>query len=74
MINNGAGTADLARFISPDPKQTLLLLSKQVKTQEEYQNLCIKDAELSFRAMDFGSLKYMGQVRMVPVYADKTAN
>jgi len=38
MINNGAGTADLARFISPDPKQTLLLLSKQVKTQEEYQS------------------------------------
>ena len=31
-------------------------------------DLCIKDAELSFKAMEFGSLKYIGQVRMMPVY------
>ena len=34
----------------------------------EYESLCIQDSELSFKATDFGSLKYMGQVRMVPVY------
>lgn len=30
--------------------------------------LCLKDAELSFKANEFGSLKYMGQVRLVPVF------
>ena len=39
---------------------------------DEYQSLCIQDSELSFRATDFGSLKYMGQVRMMPVYAQTT--
>lgn len=31
--------------------------------------MCLKDAELSFKAMEFSTLKYMGQVRMMPVYA-----
>ena len=30
--------------------------------------LCLKDSELQFKAMEFGSLKYMGQVRLSPVY------
>ena len=34
------------------------------------EELCLKDAELSFKAMEFGSLKYMGQVRMMPVYGN----
>ena len=33
-----------------------------------FVELCLKDAELSFKAMEFGSLKYMGQVRLVPVF------
>ena len=51
-----------------DPKQTLQILAKNDKSVQEYECLCLKDAELSFKAMEFGSLKYMGQVRMVPVY------
>ena len=58
----------MTREISAQPKQTLQLLSKQDKNIEEYERLCLKDAELSFRAMEFGSLKYMGQVRLMPVY------
>ena len=44
------------------------MLAKLDKTVVEYESLCMKDAELSFKAMEFGSLKYMGQVRMMPVY------
>ena len=38
--------------------------------------LCLKDSELQFKAMEFGSLKYMGQVRLAPVYGsgDQAAN
>ena len=43
-------------------------MAKLDKTTAEYERLCLKDAELSFKAMEIGSLKYMGQVRMVPVY------
>ena len=30
--------------------------------------LCLKDSKLEIKAMEFGSLKYMGQVRMIAVY------
>ena len=36
--------------------------------------LCIKDGELSFKPMDFGSLKFLGQVRMLPVYSKSEAS
>jgi len=69
MIERGASKVDVARQICPDPQRQLKLLSKEIKTMAEYESLCIQDSELSFKATDFGSLKYMGQVRMVPVYA-----
>lgn len=52
-----------------DPKLTLKTLAKPDKSVAEYELLCLKDAELSFKAMEFSTLKYMGQVRMMPVYA-----
>ena len=69
LINQGISTSQLCREMSKDPKQTLHLLSKLDKTTAEYEQLCLKDAELSFKAMEFTSLKYMGQVRMMPVYS-----
>ena len=36
----------------------------------DYELLCLKDGELSFKAMEFSTLKYMGQVRMMPVYGN----
>jgi hypothetical protein len=69
LINQGISTSQLCREISVDPKQTLQILAKNDKSVQEYECLCLKDAELSFKAMEFGSLKYMGQVRMVPVYS-----
>ena len=30
--------------------------------------LCLKDAELNIKAIEFGSLKYMGQVRLMAVH------
>ena len=69
LLSEGATTVDLARAICSDPRTQLKLLSKEIKTMDEYQTLCIQDSELSFKATDFGSLKYMGQVRMVPVFA-----
>ena len=39
-----------------------------IKTKGEYERLCIKDAELEFQAKEFGTLKYMGQVRTLEVY------
>ena len=32
--------------------------------------LCLKDGELSFKAMEYGSLRYTGQVRLRPVFAN----
>jgi len=59
----------MALEISPDIQNTLRLLNKTVKSLDEYKVLCIKDAKLSFKSMDFGtSLRYTGQVNMVPVY------
>ena len=46
------------------------MLTKMDKTVVEYELLCFKDAQLSFKAMDYGSLKYVGQVRLMPVYAN----
>ena len=58
------------REISADPKLTLQTLAKPVKTLEDYERLCLKDSELAFKAMEFGTLKYEGQVRMRPVYGN----
>ena len=68
LIEQGISTSQLCREISVDPKLTLTMLAKLDKSVVEYESLCMKDAELSFKAMEFGSLKYMGQVRMMPVY------
>ena len=29
--------------------------------------LCLKDGDLELKAMEFGSLKYIGQVRLIPI-------
>ena len=68
LSDNGVSTAQLGREICPNPKVTLALLSKMIKTKGEYERLCIKDGELEFRAIEFGTLKYMGQVRTLEVY------
>ena len=34
----------------------------------DYERLCLKDGELSFKAMEFGSLRYIGQVRLMKVF------
>lgn len=84
LHNSGEGPKRMALEISPDIQNTLRLLNKTVKSLDEYKGkcrsqlidlitcsvvLCIKDAKLSFKSMDFGtSLRYTGQVNMVPVY------
>ena len=68
LVNSGISMSKLCQEISTDPKLTLEILSKQEKTEGEYQYLCLKDADLSFKAMEFSTLKYIGQVRMMPVY------
>lgn len=35
-----------------DPRLTLKTLAKEDKTMAEYELLCLKDAELSFKAME----------------------
>mmetsp|Transcript_4664 Transcript_4664/g.6143 ORF Transcript_4664/g.6143 Transcript_4664/m.6143 type:complete len:91 (+) Transcript_4664:101-373(+) len=60
LIQQGISTSQLCREISRDPKQTLQTLAKQDKTVAEYELLCLKDADLSFKAMEFSTLKYMG--------------
>ena len=60
----------MCREISADPKLTLQTLANPVKTLQDYERLCLKDSELSFKAMEFSTLKYMGQVRMMPVYGN----
>ena len=51
-----------------DPRATLTLLAKEDKSVADYEKLCIKDAELQFKSLDFGSLRYMGQARYIPIY------
>ena len=70
LIEEGISTAQLCREISVDPKTTLQLLSRADKSVIEYEKLCLKDGELSFKAMEFGSLRYMGQVRLMAVYGE----
>ena len=43
-----------------DPRATLNLLAKEDKSVADYEKLCIKDGELQFKSLDFGSLRYMG--------------
>ena len=53
--------AELGREISgQNPKATLALLAKEVKTTDEYQKLCLKDSKLAFKSIEFGSVKYLG--------------
>ena len=70
MIDQGITTSQLCRAISVDPRATLSLLSKEDKSVADYEKLCIKDGELQFKTLDFGSLRYMGQARYLPVYAN----
>ena len=44
------------------------MLAKEDKTVADYEKLCIKDGELQFKTLDFGSLRYMGQARYIPIY------
>ena len=46
LSDNGVSIAQLGREICPNPKATLTLLSKAIKTKGEYEQLCIKDGEL----------------------------
>ena len=41
---------------------------------EDYQALCLQDNQLSFRVMDQGQLKYIGQVRMMEVYQESLSS
>ena len=68
QINQGIQTSQLCREINSDIKLALRTLAKQEKTLSDYELLCLKDGELSFKAMEFSTLKYMGQVRQMPVY------
>ena len=38
------------------------------KGQRDFERLCLKDGRLSFKAMEFGSLRYIGQVRLMQVF------
>ena len=82
-MQNGVSSAQLTREMCKDYKVTTKLLRKVDKTSKEYESkwsicaliqfntyivLCLKDGELSIKVMEFGSLKYMGQVRLIPVY------
>lgn len=71
MIKNGSSTSSLVRHMCPDLRHYLNLLAKQDKTVADYESLCLKDGDLSFQALDQVSLKYVGQVRMLPVYGGK---
>ena len=68
IIEQGVTTSQLCREISVDPRATLNLLSKEDKTVTDYEKLCIKDGELQFKTLDFGSLRYMGQARYIPIF------
>ena len=68
MSDNGVSLAQIGRDMCPNPKVYLALLSKLIKTKGEYERLCIKDGELEFRAIETGTLKFMGQVRTLEVY------
>lgn len=70
LIDQGITTSQLCRAISVDPRATLSLLAKEDKSVADYEKLCIKDGELQFKSLDFGSLRYMGQARYLPVYAN----
>ena len=52
LSENGVSAAQLGREMCPNPKVTLALLSKVIKTKGEYERLCIKDAELQFRTIE----------------------
>jgi hypothetical protein len=47
-------------MICPNIRNALDLLAKVDKTVEEYEQLCLKDSELSFKAIELGQLKYIG--------------
>ena len=72
MTEKGISSAQLCKEISMDPRLTLKTLAKEDKTMADYELLCLKDAELSFKAMEQGKLKYTGQVRMMPIYASSS--
>jgi len=55
-------------MICPNIRKCLDLLAKIDKTVEEYEYLSLKDSELSFKAIELGQLKYIGQVRIIPQY------
>lgn len=64
MIKAGkSGFEDLANVICQSSEISLKLLKIKDKSKEQYEKLCIKDGELTFKQMQFGSLKYIGQVR-----------
>ena len=82
LIKEGADADELGRQLCRHPKQALNLLRKIDKSKEEYERkfkllylqfcyfvgLCLRDGELNIKAIEFGSLKYMGQVRLNAVY------
>jgi hypothetical protein len=74
MIKEGVSTSQLTKIMCPDIRKTLNLLAKNDKTLQDYEALCIKDSELSFKAMEIGSLKYVGQVRMIPIHGRNPSN
>ena len=67
-IEQGVTTSQLCREISVDPRVTLNLMAEKDKSVADYEKLCIKDGELQFKTLDFGSLRYMGQARYIPIY------
>lgn len=68
LIKEGADADELGRQLCRHPKQALNLLRKIDKSKEDYERLCLRDGELNIKAIEFGSLKYMGQVRLNAVY------
>lgn len=44
-------------------KQTLKLLSLKEKKPDHYEKLVFRDALLQVKGIEFGSIKYLGQVR-----------
>lgn len=78
LISYGVTSVELSREICRNNTNTVELLRKPEKTMPEFEcksfkklttliELCMRDAELSFKTMDFGSLRYLGQVRLMQV-------
>ena len=67
ILRYGHNPSQLTWEVCGNYKTALALLRKPQKTKAEYETLCMKDARLYIKAMEFGALKYLGQLRLVSV-------